>query len=106
MSARSVIYSIAKGAEKLIAENRQLRRDVEKLEAARYRLKEENLRLKEEGARMERKLAVKELVGGFAGAGGAEGTTRRDGHDNKVARARVNRLLREVDKCMALISKE
>ncbi len=95
MSARSVIDSVARSAEKLIGENRRLRREVEKLEAARDRLREENRRLKQEGGRMERRLAVKELAGGFAGQ-----------HDQKTARARVDRLLREVDKCMELISKE
>ncbi len=95
MSARSVIDSIARGADKLIGENRRLRREVEKLEAARDRLREENRRLKEEGSRMERRLAVKDLAQGFAGR-----------HDEKTARARVNRLLREVDKCMTLIGKE
>ncbi len=130
MSARSVIDSIARGADKLIGENRRLRREVEKLEAARERLKEENRKLKEDGAKMERRLAVRDLAEGFGGGnggrsnggrsnggggngggngsngGGGHGGNGGGSHDNKVARARVNRLLREVDKCIELIGKE
>ncbi len=99
MSARSVIDSIARGAEKLIGENRRLRREVEKLEAARDRLRERNRELETKNAELERRVAVKELAAGFGG----EST---GSHGAKTARARVDRLLREVDKCMELIGKE
>ena len=99
MSSKTLIDSIAKGAEKLIGENRKLRGEVEKLEAARERLREENRRLSVENAALERRLTVRDLASGFAGE-----TTDR--HAAKIARARVNRLMREVDKCIALLNKD
>jgi uncharacterized protein YlxW (UPF0749 family) len=102
MSRKAVIESIAKSAERLIAENRRLRGEVEKLESARERLREENRRLATENAGLERRLVVRELAAGFAGGDG-QGLDRRG---VKTARARVNRLMREVDKCIGLLSKD
>ncbi len=99
MSARSVIDSIARSAEKLIAENRRLRGEVEKLQAARERLREQNRSLEAKNTELERRVAVKELAAGLGGESNAP-------HGNKTARARVNRLLREVDRCFALLNKE
>ncbi len=141
MSSKALIESIARSAEKLIAENRRLRGEVGKLDAARERLRDENRRLAAENATLERRLAVKELAAGFAGAAGgagaagaagadrskwSEGGDRSEGnegneggegdrggvgypapldrHGVKIARARVNRLMREVDRCIALIN--
>ncbi len=99
MSGKALIESIAKGAERLIGENRKLRGEVEKLETSRGKLREENRRLTLENAALERQLAVRELADGFSGK-------VPDGHGMKIARARVNRLMREVDRCIALLNKE
>ncbi len=140
-----IIESIAKSAERLIAENRRLRAEVEKAGAAREKLRSENRRLAAEKAEIERRLAVKELAAGFAGgplvngvaavkggpvvnggsavngatggktgAGvtvdgvntGAATVSEVDRHGVKLARARVNRLMREVDKCIALLNRD
>lgn len=99
MSEKALIESIAKGAEKLVADNRRLRGEVAKLEASREKLREENRRLAAENAGLERRVAVKELAAGFAGE-------THDRQGTKTARARVNRLLREVDRCIGLLNKE
>jgi hypothetical protein len=118
MSGRALIESIAKGAEKLVGDNRRLRAEVERLEAAKEKLRLENLRLEAENRALEKRTAVKDLAAGFSGAGaqggggaqaragaqGRAGTNER--HGEKIARARVNRLLREVDRCIALLNKE
>jgi predicted nuclease with TOPRIM domain len=101
MSGKALIESIAKGAEKLIGENRRLRAEVEKLEAAREKLREENRKLTAENRMLERKVTVRDLAAGFSGE-----SALNDRHGAKIARARVNRLLREVDRCMVLLSKE
>jgi phage shock protein A len=119
MSGKALIESIARSAEKLIGENRKLRSEVDRLEASRERLRRENHRLATENATLERRLAVKELAAGFAGGAGsignnggaggtgsAENTVRLDRQGTKIARARVNRLMREVDRCIALLHKE
>ncbi len=106
MSGKTLIESIAKGAERLIGENRKLRGEVERLEAARERLREENRRLTAENAGLERRLAVKELAAGMAGGAGTGRTPELDRHGAKIARARMNRLMREVDKCIALLNKD
>jgi hypothetical protein len=105
MSGKALIESIARGAERLIVENRRLRGEVERLEATRNRLREENRRLTAENAGFERRLAVKDLAAGFSG-GGADhnGVPGLDRHNAKLARARVNRLMREVDRCIALLN--
>ncbi|MDR2912244.1 MAG: hypothetical protein LBV38_02930 [Alistipes sp.] len=99
MSSKGLIDSIASSVERLIGENRRLRGEVERLEAARVRLREENRRLTALNVDLERRITVRELATGFA-----DGRTL-DRHGVKVARARVNRLVREVDKCIALLNK-
>ncbi|MDR1671792.1 MAG: hypothetical protein LBR57_04670 [Alistipes sp.] len=99
MSGKALIESIARGAGRLIEENRRLTGEVERLEASRGRLREENRRLAAENSALEQRLTVKDLAAGFGG--GSE--TRQN---TKLARARVNRLMREVDKCIALLNKD
>ena len=106
MSGKTVIEGIAKSAERLIAENRKLRAEVEKLEAVREKLRDENRRLASENAGLERRLTVKELAAGFAGGTDTGPAHRLDRQGVKTARARVNRLMREVDRCIGLLSKD
>jgi regulator of replication initiation timing len=99
MSGQALIESIAKGAERLIGENRRLRAEVERANASREKLREENRRLTLENAALERRIVIRELAEGFSGE-------TPSGHGTKIARARVNRLMREVDRCIALLNKE
>ena len=97
--AKNVLDGVAKNVARLIAENRRLRAEVDRLAASRERLAAENRGLSTEIAGLERRLTIKELSDGFA----AETVDRRGA---KIARARVNRLLRDVDKCIALLRAE
>jgi hypothetical protein len=90
MSGKAIVNSIERNVAQLISENRKLRGEVERLTASRDRLREENRRLATDFSEVERRLVVKELAAGF-------------GSNTKIARARVNRLLREVDKCIGLL---
>lgn len=90
---------IEKKVALLIGENRRLRGEREKMSASAGRLREENRALSAKIAEMERRLKVMELREGFTGE-------TADSKSTKAAKARVSRLVREVDKCIALISKE
>ncbi len=101
LERKALLERIAKGTARLIADNRRLKSEVERSEAAREKLREENRRLVLENAALERRAAVRDLAAGFSG----EARTA-DRHGTKIARARVNRLMREVDRCIALLNKE
>lgn len=99
MARTAIIENIEKKVARLIADNRKLRDDKEKLNAARERLRDENRQLVAKLAEMERKVAILELREGFSGE-------TVDRTSTKAARARVNRLMREVDRCIALLNKD
>lgn len=98
MSRTAILEGIEKKVAKLIADNRRLREERGKLAASRDRAREENRRLTALVADLERRLTVMELREGFAGE-------TVDGKSTKAARARINRLMREVDRCIALVNK-
>jgi len=100
MSSKPVIENIAKLAERLIAQNRKLRSELERSEASRAKFAADNRTLAEENAALGRRLAVRELAEGFAGQGGAGRDAAR------LARARIGRLMREVDRCIALVNRD
>lgn len=103
MSGKAVVESIAKNVAQLIGENRRLRDQVTRLTSSQGNMRDENRRLAAEKAELERRLTIKELAEGFAGGNSAG--TGLDRKGNKIARARVNRLMREVDKCIALLNR-
>ncbi|MBP3356738.1 MAG: hypothetical protein J6K95_06240 [Rikenellaceae bacterium] len=94
MAKTLVIDAIREKVLKLIAENRKLNADYGKVCAQRDRLRAENRELQEQIAKLERRVSVLELSGGLAGGS----------MDRKRAKARVNRLMREIDRCIALIN--
>lgn len=99
MSGKAVLDSLEKNVARIIGENRRLRSEVERLKVSKERLLDENRRLADKVADRERSLTIKELATGFAG----------DARDRKgiiTARARVNRLMREVDKCIVLLNRD
>ena len=95
MSKSAVIESIGQKARRLMADNRTLRAEVEQVSKQHDKLKVENRTLKEELSQAAKRIAKLELQNGFESGGG----------DKKAARARVTRLIREVDKCIALLNK-
>ncbi len=95
MSKTAVIDTIKAKIERLVADNRRLRGDYAKVVGQRDKAKAENRELAEQVARLEKRIKVLELRESMAGSS----------EDTKAARARVNRLMREVDKCIALLNK-
>lgn len=95
MPESPVVKSVKEKVGALIADNRKLRQELRKAMEQKDKLKAGNSELTAEIARLEKRIAVLELKEGMAGTG-----------DNKLARARVNRLMREVDKCIALLNRD
>ena len=94
MSNKAIIDAIAEKTARLMAENKKLRQDQKLAAQTNDKLKTENRSLKEQTSRLEKRIAKLELQEGLKAGG-----------DKKTARARVNRLMREVDKCIALMNK-
>lgn len=95
MSESPVVKSVREKVGQLIADNRKLREELRSVAQQNDKLKAGSRELEAEKARLEKRIAVLELKEGMTGTG-----------DNKLARARVNRLMREVDKCIALLNRD
>ena len=95
MPESPVLKSVRDKVEKLVDENRRLRADYAKVAAQREKLQVEQREQAEMIAALEKRIGVLELREGFSGAG----------EDSRAARIRINRLMREVDKCIALLNR-
>lgn len=95
MAVKEVITELEKSLEKLMEEHRTMATLCAKLTAERDALKAERQALEQRVKSLDKELQHEQLTRGLAG--GKE--------DKQKARARVNRLMREVDKCIALLSK-
>lgn len=94
MADKSVITNLGTQIRQLIGEHRRLSELCRELTAERDALKAEERILRERIQSLESELSLKQL---------AEGLTGKS--PDKKATARVNRLMREVDKCIALLSR-
>ena len=95
MAKSPVVDSIKAKAERLMAENRRLRDEYETLSRKADKMRTDNREFSRTIAELESKISVLELAGAMSG----------EAVDNKAARARINRLMREVDKCIALLNR-
>ena len=93
MADKRVITNLEALVRRLIDEHRKSSGTVRELTAEWDSIKAENRALRERVRSLEKDLARKELT---------EGLTGRSS-DRDKAKARVNRLMREVDKCIALL---
>lgn len=89
----AIIKSLAEKVERLMEDDRRVRKEREELAAANRKLTSANQELKQAIALLEKRLKVAELGGGLAG-----------GADTKQAKARINHLMREIDRCIALMN--
>jgi len=96
MAETPVIEALRVKIERIVAENRRVRTESEKLLRQNEKLRGENRKQAARIAELEKRVAALELGGGMTGKS----------DDRKAARARVNRLMREVDKCIALLNRE
>lgn len=93
MADKSVIANIEARIGKLIGEHARLSALCRELTVERDALKAENRRLEERIRSLDAEVGRMQLVEGLSGGG----------RNREKARARVNRLMREVDKCIALL---
>lgn len=93
MADKSVITNIEARVRQLIDDHRRLSELCTELTAQRDALRVEKRSLEEQIRRLDAEVARLQLAEGLAG----------EGPNREKARARVNRLMREVDKCIALL---
>lgn len=96
MAKQEIVKSLAEKVGRVIEENTRLERQQAEMEANLQKLRTENRKLKERLDAAQKRLALLELGEGF-GAGGDEASRKR-------ARAQINRLMREIDRCIALMN--
>lgn len=95
MARHAVIDSLGEKIARLIEDNRRLRSEADGTTRQRDKLRSENRELRENVVRLEKRLGVLELGSSLSGGG----------VDAERARARINRLMREIDRCVALMNK-
>lgn len=95
MADKKVIDTLEARIRTLIDDHRRLAGLCGELTAQRDALRTENRTLQERIRELDVELQRMQLAEGLAGGG----------RDREKARARVNRLMREVDKCIALLGK-
>ena len=95
MSENTVVKSLAEKADLLMKDNKRVRAERDELAAAREKLRTENRELKQAVASLEKRIKVLELGESFTGGNA----------DTKQAKARINRLVREIDRCIALMNR-
>lgn len=95
MAKHPVVASLTEKVGRLIEQNVRLERERADLIEQRDKVKRENRRLQEEMQQMEHRLSLLEMGNGMSG------------NDKEVKRARqqINRLVREIDRCIALMNK-
>ena len=87
ISLEAKIKRLIKENERLVSENHNLVAQIESISSA-------NRELRRNAAALQKRIGVLELERGLVGQG-----------ETKRAQARINRLMREIDKCIALINK-
>ena len=95
MAKEAVIDALADKGGRLIDENDRLVSANRELASRREKLMSENRELKETVVALEKRIGMLELGNGLSGGGA----------DRKRAIARINRLMREIDRCIALMNR-
>ena len=95
MAEKGVIMNIAAQVDRLVGEHAALAKACSELTAERDSLRDENKTLKLQIRELQQQLSRMQLSDGLSGGSA----------DRERAKARINRLLREVDRCIALLDK-
>lgn len=95
-AGRKAIENISVQIERLMNEHRKVTSQRDTLAGECRELQAENRSLREQVKRLESELSAAQVGDGLSG----------DGRNRKKARARINRLLREVDRCIAIVGSE
>lgn len=96
MAAQEIIANLAAQVRRLMAEHAKLRGLCDRMKTEGDALRKENRTLQERVRSLEEELSCVRLPEGLAGGG----------RNRERARARVNRLVREVDRCIALLNRQ
>ena len=96
MAVNPIISSIETKVTRIIEDNRTLRSECSDLVRQRDKLRGENRELQRRVAQLEKELSHAKLNAALAG----------DKTDKRAAKARINRLVREVDSCIAMLAAE
>ncbi|MFI3278645.1 MAG: hypothetical protein SNH13_01550 [Rikenellaceae bacterium] len=94
MAQKSIISSVERRVSQLMQEHQRLSQLTRVLTAQRDELQQEKRQLQERVKELEHQLDIKYIGEGLASSK----------QDKVLARARVNRLMREVDKCINLLT--
>lgn len=92
---KALIDSLARKVAGLIDDNRRLRGELGRLTGENDRTVRQRREAEEKIRLLEKRIKTLETAGSFVG--------NRD--DNRAARLRVNKLLREIDRCIALMNR-
>lgn len=95
MAGKAIIKSLDEKIDRLIRDNERVRGEYAAVSVERDSLRKENRELKESITALEKRIRLLEL-----GEGLTAGTA-----DTKQARLRINRLMREIDRCIALMNR-
>ncbi len=95
MADKSVIANIEARIQELVEDHKRLNALCRELTAERDALKVSNRTLEQRMKELDAEVARMQLAEGLSGGS----------NDREKARARVNRLMREVDKCIALLGR-
>lgn len=93
--SKQIVESLKKKVARIIDDNRSLRQEVGRLNENYAKAVQEKRACEETIHRLNRRIEALEISRGLAG----------NHEDQRVARLRVNKLLREIDKCLALMNK-
>ncbi len=96
MAVNPIITSIETKIARVIDDNRTLRAECSDLVSQRDKLRADNRELQKRVTELEKELSHIKLNAALAG----------DKSDKRAAKARINRLVREVDSCIALLAAE
>lgn len=96
MADKTVIPMLERAVRLLMADHRRVSALCLEIKQERDALKLENRTLKERMRNLEEELACLQLAEALSGSGSSR----------EKARARVNRLMREVDRCIALLNRQ
>ena len=94
MAVKAIIEYIGEKVARLIEDNERVREECASVTLERDTLRKDNRELKEVVASLEKRIKILELSEGLT-AGTA---------DTKRARTRINHLMREIDRCIALMN--
>lgn len=95
MKETNPIDTLREKVQRLIDDNRSLRAELGKVTAEREKIARQKRKTEEKNMELEKRVRVLETANALSGSRS----------DTRAARQRVNKLLREIDSCIALMNR-